>query len=218
MEKKLNDQECYISSIDQCSRRNNIEIQGIPKTVKDEELENKVIDIFSALNINITSKDVEDCHRLGKDGKNIIVRLVNRKHCYQALNRKMDLRKIDNSSLAFHPDVKLYLSENLTPCNHYLGWKCRELKRASLIHSSWSSRGVIKLRQTMNERPIKITDEATLLELYPDLALGQRKCDCLKVLLTLTRKFFLNVCFRKLCIQILNYNVTPKLLNLLIWF
>ena len=168
MEKKLNDQECYISSIDQCSRRNNIEIQGIPKTVKDEELESKVIDIFSALNINITSKDVEDCHRLGKDGKNIIVRLVNRKHCYQALNRKMDLRKIDNSSLAFHPDVKLYLSENLTPCNQYLGWKCRELKRASLIHSSWSSRGVIKLRRTMNERPINITNEATLSELYLD--------------------------------------------------
>ena len=136
LEKKLNDQECYISSIDQYSRRNNTEIQGIPKTVKDEELESKVIDIFSALNISITSKDVADYHRLGKDGKNTIVRFVNRKHCYQALNRKMDLRIIDNSSRAFQPDVKLYLSENLTPYNQYLGWKCREFKRTSLIHSS----------------------------------------------------------------------------------
>ena len=59
LEKKLNDQECYVSSIHQYSRRNNIEIQDIPKTVKDEELESKVIDIFSALNISITSKDVE---------------------------------------------------------------------------------------------------------------------------------------------------------------
>ena len=114
-EKKLNDQECYISSIDQYCRRKKIEIQGIPKTVKDEELESKVIDVFSALNISITSQNVEDCHHLGKDGKNTIVRFINRKHCYQALNRKMDLRKIDNSSLAFHQDVKLYLSENLTP-------------------------------------------------------------------------------------------------------
>ena len=143
-EKKLNDQECYISSIDQYSRRNNIEIQDIPKTVIDEELESKVIDIFSALNISITSKNVEDCHHLGKDGKNTIVRSVNRKHCYQALNRKMDLTKIHNSSFAFHQDVKLHLSENLTQYNQYLGWKFRELKRASLIHSSWSSRGVIK--------------------------------------------------------------------------
>ena len=60
LERKLNDHECCLSSIDQYSRRNNIEIQGIPKTVKDEELESKVVDIFSALNITITSKDVED--------------------------------------------------------------------------------------------------------------------------------------------------------------
>ena len=145
LEKKLNDLECYISSIDRYSRRNNIKVQGIPKTVKDEELESKVIDIFSALNISITTKDVEDCHHLGKDGKNTIVGFVNRKPCYEALNTKMDLRKIGNS-LAFQPDVKLYVSENLTPYNQYLEWKCRELKRASLIHSSWSSGGVIKLR------------------------------------------------------------------------
>ena len=60
LENKPNDQECHISSIDQYSRRNDIEIQGITKTVKDEELESKIIDIFSALNISISSKDVGD--------------------------------------------------------------------------------------------------------------------------------------------------------------
>ena len=94
LEKKLNDQQFYISSIDQYSRRNNIEIQGIPETIKDEELESKVIDIFSALNISISNKDMEDCPRLGKDGTNIIVRFVNRKHCYEALSKKIDLKKL----------------------------------------------------------------------------------------------------------------------------
>ena len=128
MENELNDQKCYISKIDQYSRRNNIEIQGILKTVKDEESESKVIDIFSAFNINISSKDVEDCYHLGKDGKRTLVRFVNRKHCYKALSKTMNLRKIDNSLLALQPDVKLYLSENLTPYNQYLGCKCRKLK------------------------------------------------------------------------------------------
>ena len=54
LEKKLNGQECHISSTDQYSRRSNIEIQGIPKTVKDKELESKVSDIFSALYISIS--------------------------------------------------------------------------------------------------------------------------------------------------------------------
>ena len=39
---------------------------------------------------------------------------------------------------------------------------------ASLIHSSLGFRGVIKLRRTMNEKPVNITNEATLSELYPD--------------------------------------------------
>ena len=64
------------------TRRNNKEIQGICKTVTDEELERKVINIFSALNISIISKDEEDWHRLGKDGINTLVRFINRKNCY----------------------------------------------------------------------------------------------------------------------------------------
>ena len=74
LEKKLIDQECYISSIDQNCRRNKIEIPGILKHVKDEDLESKAIDIFSALNIHnieyrISSKDIEDFYRLEKDSK-----------------------------------------------------------------------------------------------------------------------------------------------------
>ena len=64
--KEIKFQECYISRIDQYSKRNNIEIQSIPKTAKDEELESKVIDIFSAFNVSISSKDVQDCHPLVK--------------------------------------------------------------------------------------------------------------------------------------------------------
>ena len=49
---------------EQYTRCNNIEIQGIPATVADGYLENKVIDIFRCLKININPSDVEDCHRL----------------------------------------------------------------------------------------------------------------------------------------------------------
>ena len=61
---------------DQCTMRNNLEIHGILVDAKDEQLEQKVIDIFSHLNISISKPDIEDCHRLGKS--NTIVRFVNR--------------------------------------------------------------------------------------------------------------------------------------------
>ena len=71
------------------TRRNDIEIQGIPATVKDEHLENKVIDIFRCLKINIDPSDIEDCHRLGNSTpKNTIDRFVNRKFGKKVLEGK----------------------------------------------------------------------------------------------------------------------------------
>ena len=60
---------------DQYTRRNNLEIHGITVKVMDDQLEEKVIDIFSKLNISISKSDNEDCHQLYKS--NTIVRFVN---------------------------------------------------------------------------------------------------------------------------------------------
>ena len=53
LEKKLSDIETVENQLGQYTRRNNIEIQGIPSSVHDSLLEDKVIDIFSQLNITI---------------------------------------------------------------------------------------------------------------------------------------------------------------------
>ena len=103
---------------DQYTWRNNIEIQSIPATVKDKHLENKVIDIFRCLKINIDPSYIEDCHRLGNSTpKNTIIRFVNRKFCKKAFEAKFDLRKINNAELHFDTSSVLYFSENLTPYN-----------------------------------------------------------------------------------------------------
>ena len=66
LEIKLADTEIAENKLEQCTRKNNIEIQGIPSTVNDNLLEDKVIDIFSQLNITISKSGIEDCHKLGK--------------------------------------------------------------------------------------------------------------------------------------------------------
>ena len=127
------------------------------------------------MNIGITKNDVEDCHRVSKNSKSTIVRFVNRKHCYAILSKKFGTSKIDRSKLRFESNVKLYMSENVTPYNQHLAWKCRELKRARMIHSSWSSKGIMKLRCTANERPISIDHEDRIAALYPDFVFNQRQ-------------------------------------------
>ena len=68
--KKLTEVEISRSKLEQYTRRNSIEIQGISLKIPDKKLEEKVIEV--------TKNDVEDYHRLGKSSKSTIVRFVNR--------------------------------------------------------------------------------------------------------------------------------------------
>ena len=136
LEKKLTEVDISRNKLEKYKRRNNIDIQGIPPQIPDEKLEEKVIEVSSAMNIAITKNDLEDYHRLGKSSKSTIVRFANRKHCNAILSKKFETSKIDKSKLGFESNVKLYVSENLTPYNQHLAWKCRELKRGGVINSS----------------------------------------------------------------------------------
>ena len=127
LEKKLTEVESSCSKLEQYTRRNNIEIQGILPQIPDEKLEEKVIEVFGAMNIEITNNDVEDCHGLDKSSKSTIARFVNRKYCYRILSKKFETSKIEKSKLGFESNKKLYVSENLTPYNQHLAWTCREL-------------------------------------------------------------------------------------------
>ena len=59
--------------------------------VADDKLEEKVIDIFSCLGIEVEGADLEHCHILGYENpKNTIARLVNCKFCFQALYKNTE--------------------------------------------------------------------------------------------------------------------------------
>ena len=51
LEKKLTEVEISHNKLEQYTRRNNVEIQGIPPQIPDEKLEEKVIEVFGAMNI-----------------------------------------------------------------------------------------------------------------------------------------------------------------------
>ena len=151
MESRILVLETDLNKQDQYNRRNILDIQQIPDSVPDDQLEEKVIEIFNQINVKINAFDTEDCHGMGKSKKTTIVRFLEKK---LSLNRKLY-----NEKLGFQSDARIFVSENLTPYNQHLAWKCRELKRASKIHSCWSAKGVVKTRRTMNERPTAINHD-----------------------------------------------------------
>ena len=91
LEKRVIELDKCQAKAEQYSRRNNVEISGIPHEILDNNLEDKVIDICKDVGIKIGHVDIEGCHRLPLGGNNaggtkrIVVKFVNRKDvkmCY----------------------------------------------------------------------------------------------------------------------------------------
>ena len=52
-------------------RRNNMEFNGIPKSITDGNLESTVINVLSkATNVHVATGDIEACHRISKSKGN----------------------------------------------------------------------------------------------------------------------------------------------------
>ena len=68
--------ETDLNKQDQYNRRNNLDTQGIPDSVPDDQLEEKIIEIFNQINVKINAFDIEDCHRIGKRRKRLLSTLL----------------------------------------------------------------------------------------------------------------------------------------------
>ena len=78
------ERKCFV--IEQYSRRECLEISSIPPSVKDNELETKVLTILEQIDAPVDPVLVEDCYRLLSKG--------NPKKVILKLNRRKDARKV----------------------------------------------------------------------------------------------------------------------------
>ena len=115
-------------------------ISGIPDSVQDSDFESTVTSILSDIDVNVESKEVEDCHRIGKSNngsKKTIIRFINRKYCKKALLNWKHWRELIFKKHQFESDTKIFINEDLTVKNEHLAFNCRQLKKGTmyLAHS-----------------------------------------------------------------------------------
>ena len=80
-------------SNEQYSRRESLEIVGIPETVINSSLEETTLHIFKELDISIDTSDIEVCHRVGLPcWKKLIMKMFRRKDGNSAAGKKHTLR------------------------------------------------------------------------------------------------------------------------------
>ena len=146
---------------EQYSRRNNVELSGIPNSICDEDLENTVINICKESGIDVNARDIEGCHRLplsrnsrGHD-KRVIVKFVNRKYAEAMLK---DKKRISGKNFE-HLNVtnKVFVSVFLCRYYTYILGKCEDLERQGKVHHVFCL-GVIVC--------IKLSENGSLVKTY----------------------------------------------------
>ena len=108
---------------EQYSRRNNIELSGIPNDIPEDNLDKVLIDICHDSGLEIEPKDIEGCHRLPvsryirDSNKRLTVKFVTRKH-ETILQNKKSISSKDFSHL--DANGKVFVSVALCPYYRYI--------------------------------------------------------------------------------------------------
>ena len=79
----------------QYSRRECVEVVGLPSSIANDQLENIVCRVVQHIGANITDEKTESCHRLNKNTDRTIVKFLRRKDCDQV----MTVDQVDASRL-----------------------------------------------------------------------------------------------------------------------
>ena len=162
------ERRCYAN--EHYSRRECLEISGIPASLADEDLESKVLKILEEIDVPIDPTLVEDCHRLPSKGspKKVIFKLNRRKDIHRILSNKNKLKNLKPKSVHLPGETKVFINESL--CLYYkkLWFKCKRLWSAGHIASFWVRNESIKLS---NESVAIITHDCDLEKLFLDNSL-----------------------------------------------
>ena len=149
--------------LEQCSCRECIKIAGFLNSITNDLLEEHVILFFQKLGVVIEAMDIRACHRLGKTGR-IIVKLVNRKNAQNILEEKHNLRSINlyDDNTDTNNKIKILINQSLCPYYRKLYGMVKDLSNEGLIDFLWIANGTIKIRESIQSKPISITHESNL--------------------------------------------------------
>lgn len=161
-----------LNDLQQYSRRNNIEIRGVPEAV-GENVTGIVNRIGMLMGVDVNAA-VDISHRVGKklDGKDrpIIVKFLSCMKKQEFLNARKVRRNLCVRDLGdeWKKSVNntIYINEHLTIQNKILLNKCRDFKKNANIKHLWVKNGKIYMRKADNTKVFVILNQDCLNDVH----------------------------------------------------
>lgn len=162
--------EKQVNNTENNNRKNNVEIEGIPATVKDEDLRAVAAEIFNHVIVSdIDVSEIECAHRLYSKTtpKPTIVRL--RRNFIDELKTKDAKTKLKDVGvkMGYPRGTKIYVNDNQSPKMKNLSFNARLLKQDGVIAETWFSNAAVRIKLTPTSKPLKITHEKDLIDNFP---------------------------------------------------
>jgi len=163
-----------LDELEQYSRKNSIEIHGIPKNAYNST-EEAVIKVPQALNVPLEARDIELSHKIRRKGnKPIIIKFLSHKTktaLYKARTKLKDVKISDVfpscCSAVQSPEERIFINENLTQFRQHLVSEASKLKRdrGGPIVNIWTVDGKIFVKVSPDGAPVRIFSTTDLEEL-----------------------------------------------------
>lgn len=150
-----------VRSLEQYSRKNNVEINGIPETPR-ENVFNLVKDVGTALGLDIQDSDISTAHRVPSFKKDrpppLIVQFSRRITRDTLLSKFRDKKSMTaqeiNPALTFQ---RVYINEHLTPENKLFLKTLKEKCKEASYDYAWCRDGKFFVRKCQGERVHRVT-------------------------------------------------------------
>ena len=116
---------------EQYSRRECIEISGIPQSIEQIDLERTVLNVFDKIDAPVDPQNIEACHRLKSDdngrSNKVIVKFSKGKDMARLMNKKKSLKNSNRDGTGVLPSTSFFLNPSLCSYYKYLWSKCKSL-------------------------------------------------------------------------------------------
>ena len=160
VQKSLNDLEQY-------TRRDSVEIRGIPlpEESQEEDTNEIVLQLSQKMGIPLERKDISVSHRIRSRSSvdsAIIVKFVRRELRERLYRARKRLKSITTADFGFSVEKKIFINESLTPKNKELFKDCLRFKKDNSFKFLWTNAGKIFLRRNADSPVILINSSVDI--------------------------------------------------------
>lgn len=166
LHRELSQVKQELCDVQQYSRRNAVDIQGVPET-KSENVFEVVKKIASVLRFELKPDMVDAVHRLAggvstSRPRGIILKFVRRGDCDELLRLAKVKRGFSASELGITSDNKIYINPSLSKTNRELLYWAKSAAREGQVRFAWFSNGKVLIRKRDGQPAIHITSRSQL--------------------------------------------------------